>query len=267
MGDTEPPSESRSAIRSGPTDNARDRHRPGGSAVARRAWPKALRAHRYLILLLTLICALLVQSIDRRLIGLTLLADLVVGISAFAVAVVVFDDRKSQLLSLWWGGAVVVLGWTRYLLADSSHSWLELIQKPLQTLFFGWAAAIVLRDVFRQERIRTDDVVGAVAGYLLAAGAWGSLYIFCDALSPGLFHIDPELATNFAGWHGRAALFNYFSLATITSVGYGDVVPVRGPMTVVAMLETVFGQFYIAVVVAQIVGMHLAQGPRGRGEG
>ena len=66
-------------------------------------------------------------------------------------------------------------------------------------------------------------------------------------------------------WHGRNALFHYFSLATLTSVGYGDISPVRGPMTIVAMLETVFGQFYIAVVVAQLVGIRLAESPRGGG--
>jgi voltage-gated potassium channel len=45
-------------------------------------------------------------------------------------------------------------------------------------------------------------------------------------------------------------------------VGYGDITPVRGPATVVAMLETVFGQFYIAVVVARLVGIRLAQWER-----
>jgi hypothetical protein len=42
-------------------------------------------------------------------------------------------------------------------------------------------------------------------------------------------------------------------------MGYGDVVPVRPPATVLASLEAIFGQFYIAVVVAQLVGLRLAQ--------
>ena len=60
-------------------------------------------------------------------------------------------------------------------------------------------------------------------------------------------------------------MFNYFSLVTLTTMGYGDVTPVRPPATALATLEAVFGQFYIAVVVAQLVGLRLAQafGPKG----
>jgi voltage-gated potassium channel len=54
-------------------------------------------------------------------------------------------------------------------------------------------------------------------------------------------------------------LFYYFSLVTLTTMGYGDVAPVRPPATVLVTLEAIFGQFYLAVVVAQLVGLRLAQ--------
>jgi len=46
---------------------------------------------------------------------------------------------------------------------------------------------------------------------------------------------------------------------TLTTVGYGDITPARPPATALAMLEAIFGQFYIAVVVAELVGLRLAQ--------
>ena len=55
-------------------------------------------------------------------------------------------------------------------------------------------------------------------------------------------------------------MFNYFSIVTLTTMGYGDITPARAPATVLAMLEAVFGQFYIAVVVAQLVGARMAGG-------
>jgi hypothetical protein len=55
------------------------------------------------------------------------------------------------------------------------------------------------------------------------------------------------------------ALFSYFSVVTLTTMGYGDITPLRPPADVLAMLEAIFGQFYIAVVVAQMVGLRLAQ--------
>lgn len=270
MPDIEPrdrPGRRPQATRPGRAHRAAGTRHPRGRPVAALPWGEVLRRHRYRILLATLVCALLVQSIDRRPVGLTLITELIVGLSAVAVALAVFDNRKSRLFSLWLGGTVAALGWARYALPDTAYHWLDLVHRPLMVPFFGWATAVILRDVFKQERIGTDDVIGAVSGYLLAAAAWASLYISWETLYPGSFQISPPLAAHFSDWHGRTALFNYFSLATLTSIGYGDVVPIRGPMTAVAMLETVFGQFYIAVVVAQLVGMRLAQGPRGRGGG
>ena len=58
-----------------------------------------------------------------------------------------------------------------------------------------------------------------------------------------------------------ASLFDwgYFSLVTLTTMGYGDITPVRTPATALVTLEAVFGQFYIAVIVAQLVGMRMAK--------
>ena len=59
--------------------------------------------------------------------------------------------------------------------------------------------------------------------------------------------------------HLRHALFNFFSFATLTSLGYNDITPVTPLANTLTWLEVIFGQFYMAVVVAQLVGMRLAQ--------
>jgi len=229
-------------------------------------WIRTLRGHRYLLLLVLLICGVIVQSIERGLIGVATVAELLVGVSLLAMVLVVFEGRRSRLVALWAWVAIVALGAAQYALPTLVLTWVEAVQRLLLMVFHGWAAALILRDVFQQERIGTDDVLGAVSGYLLAAGGWANLYSLFDLLIPGSFTISPDLAGQLADPQARNGLFLYFSLATITSVGYGDIAPLRGPMTAFAMLETVFGQFYIAVVVAQLVGMRLAQGPR-RGGG
>jgi hypothetical protein len=226
-------------------------------------WGSWLHEHRYLALLAILVCGVIVQSVDRGVVLVTVLSEFLLGVSLLVMAVVVFTGRRGRFAALWAGVAVVAIGWGRAFLPEVTHVSLRVVQQLLLMLFHGWAAALILRDVFRQQRIRTDDVLGAVSGYLLAAGAWANLYILFASLLPGSFTISPELASQFTEQQGQLSLYIYFSLATITSVGYGDVVPARGPMTACAMLETVFGQFYLAVVVAQLVGMRLAQGPRG----
>jgi len=260
-----PPTGGSMAPRPGAVHGARARFNPGAAGGSPGRWNERLKSHRYLILLLVLVCVLIVQSVDRRLVGVTAIAELLVMISLAAMVLVVFEGRRGRLAALWSGVVVAALGGARYLLPAVSHPGLEVLQQVLLMCFHGWAAALILRDVFQQERIRTDDVLGAVSGYLLAAAAWANLYAVFEILFPGSFTISPDLTAQFSDLRGRLALLTYFSLATITSVGYGDIAPARGPMTAFAMLETVFGQFYIAVVVAQLVGMRLAQGTRGKG--
>jgi Ion channel len=86
-----------------------------------------------------------------------------------------------------------------------------------------------------------------------------NLYAFTEALLPGSFAATSSLEHDLASWHGRLALFDYFSLVTLTTMRDGDVTPVSPPATAFATLQAVFGQFYIAVVMAQLVGARLAQ--------
>jgi hypothetical protein len=116
---------------------------------------------------------------------------------------------------------------------------------------------VILRNVFAERAITGDAVLGAVCGYLLAAGMWANIYAATEVLAPGSFTMSDELKAQ-SDWHGRTALFNYFSVVTLTTMGYGDVTPLRPPATAFAMLEAIFGQFYIAIVVAQLVGLRLA---------
>ena len=78
---------------------------------------------------------------------------------------------------------------------------------------------------------------------------------------PGSYNVGPGFVIGLDSWHGRIAVLNYVSLGSLTGVGSGAVVPVRPPATVLTTLEAVFGQFYIAVVVAQLVGARLSHEP------
>lgn len=56
--------------------------------------------------------------------------------------------------------------------------------------------------------------------------------------------------------------FSYYSFVTITTLGYGDVTPVSTQARSLALLEAVLGQLYIAILIARLVGSHLAQSLR-----
>ena len=240
---------------------------PPAPGAAGRDLVRLLSGHRYLILMLLLIGGLIVESVAGRPLWVSLGAELLLGLTLFVMVVVVFQGRPTRYLALWSWLVVTALGWTLYVLPSQTPVWPRALQLIMLAALHGWAAALILQEIFQLRRVGRDAVFGAVTGYILAAGGWGNLYGLCELLAPGSFNVSPELAGQFADPETRNAMFIYFSMVTITTVGFGDVTPARGPVTVFAMLETVFGQFYFAVVVAQIVGMRLAQGLGGRRDG
>jgi len=130
-------------------------------------------------------------------------------------------------------------------------------------VFLGFAVVVIVRQLFRVSIIRVDDVIGAMVGYILAAMAWSHVYGVAYILAPTAFSVNPEIAPQLANWRLRRMLFNHLSFTTLTSIGYSDITPVGSPLYALVWIETIFGQFYMAVVVAQLVGMKLAQAIKG----
>jgi hypothetical protein len=146
---------------------------------------------------------------------------------------------------------VLVSGPSRALLACAFH--------VTVILFLGFAVVVVVRQLTHTTVIRGDHVLGAVGGYVLAALAWSHVYAITYMLVPGAFGVSPDIATQLADWQQRRTLFNHLSFTTLTSIGYGDITPVGSPLYALMWTETIFGQFYMATVVAQLVGLKMAQ--------
>jgi len=133
-------------------------------------------------------------------------------------------------------------------------------------LFLGFAVTVILRDLFSKSVIKGDDVVGAICGYILGAMVWAHLYSLTYIFVPSAFSMSSTIASQLGDWQTRRTLFDYLSFTTLTSLGYADITPVGHPAYSLTWLEVLFGQFYMAVVVAQMVGLKLAQAITGRGQ-
>jgi hypothetical protein len=126
-------------------------------------------------------------------------------------------------------------------------------------LFLGFAVAVIVRDVFRHRSIGLDEIFGAFGGYILLGLVWGNLYVLVEVIAPGSFAVSAEVRWQLDDWHLRRALFNYVSFATMASLGYNDVTAVTPLANTLTWLEAMSAQFYLAVVIALVVGMKIAQ--------
>jgi hypothetical protein len=225
-----------------------------------------LRRHKYAILLAAMVGVALVESFSHRLLLGPIASDLAISTVQLLAFLIIFDRRVNRLVAFVALAAAVASEWAHYLLPPSySQEPLRLVNHCAQLLLLGYATIVMLRNIFEQRVVRSDEVLGAVCGYLLAAGAWANLYMLVEIFAPGSFSVGPRFGAGLDSWHGRIAVLNYVSLGSLTGVGSGEVVALLPPATVLTTLEAVFGQFYIAIVVAQLVGARLSQSPQRSG--
>jgi hypothetical protein len=129
--------------------------------------------------------------------------------------------------------------------------------------FYFWAAALLVASLFRRQALSPDSVFGAICGYLLVGMAWGVLDSMLDTAWPGSFEVGGRLAGQVQAEHSRVPLFTYYSFITLTTVGYGDVTLLSTPARTCAWLEALTGPFYLAVLVAGLVGALLSKKSEG----
>ncbi|NNE17216.1 MAG: two pore domain potassium channel family protein [Myxococcales bacterium] len=139
----------------------------------------------------------------------------------------------------------------------------ELVSSVITVIWIVYAIVIIGKQLFVERKVTTNMIFGAVIAYLLAAIAFSFVYEAIELQQPGSFSGLPDGAGPLA--LGDALL--YFSLVSLTTVGYGDILPVSALARPLAVLEGAFGTLYLAVVIARLVGLHIAAAISGQGDG
>jgi Ion channel len=164
------------------------------------------------------------------------------------IPVVLATVRLSQI-KLWvWPAVLLMLINMTFVLAGHTFSSRALTGIRWGTLaaFFALTAA-GLFSYLRSSRIVTQaHLYTAVNIYLLLGLLWASLYLAMDAFHPGSIQFGNHSAE-------RDTDLLYFSLITLSTIGYGDIVPLSGGARILAALEGVTGVLYIAITVALLV--------------
>ena len=111
-----------------------------------------------------------------------------------------------------------------------------------------------IREVVLGTAISINRLVGAVCVYLLFGVIWALSYSVLEFAVPGSF-AGIETSVD-RGWDSE---WIYFSFVTMTTLGYGDLLPISATARAMAYMQAVFGQFYVAVLVAGLVGAYIAQ--------
>jgi hypothetical protein len=131
---------------------------------------------------------------------------------------------------------------------------MAVIRRGGSILTFSALTWVVAHAVYAPGRITFHRLQGAIVIYLSLATIFAAAYGLIWELNPGAFAnlVAP------AGGPEEVGNMLYFSLTTLTTTGYGDIVPVDPFARSLANLESVLGPFYLAITVARLVTMELA---------
>jgi voltage-gated potassium channel len=219
------------------------------------------RPWRFLVLLISLILLLVIQPLVHGFSLRSPLFSVFYSLVMVAAVLSLFEGRWLRWAVLVSGVLVVSGRWLAFLLVASSEDAIALADHVGEIIFLAFVAAMILRAIFLQRAISVDSIFGAICVYLLIGLAWGSLYSMTEVLHPGSFEASSRLADTVKLADTRQPVLTYYSFVTMTTVGYGDITPVSPSARTLSWLEAMTGQFYIAVLVAFLIGIRVSQGP------
>jgi len=196
-----------------------------------------------LIALLVLIFLMPVIPLDVPLISRILLSLVVVS-GLFAAE---FSKSMFRILNFF---AILVIGVNVLGLLFNTSDSLRYLTFSLNTIFFVLITIALITHVAGANRVNTSTLLCAVNSYLLIGLSFSMLFILLAMLVPNSFNLEGDVANKFS-------TFVYYGFVTLTTLGYGDILPVTPMARSLAAFTALFGQLYLVIIMAFLIGKYL----------
>ena len=179
-------------------------------------------------------------------------AQMVVVLSA------VWAVRRTEVLTwvaLLLGAPAVVLAVAEAVEPDVG--WIVLASAAFHVPFYFFVSYALIRYLFHDDKVTRDELFATGAAFTVVAWGFAYLYAAAQVLWPGSFvgYGSPDGSSDLPWFE-----LLYLSFTTLTSVGLSDVYPVLAHARSLVMIEQVAGVFYVALVVARLVGLTARRG-------
>lgn len=216
---------------------------------------------RFAIVLLASLLLAVAQPLMSGLLGEQSSFDVFFSLLIVAVLLLVFEEREHRRIAISLGLAAFVGVWASRGLDGPAGRMLLIGAYLLAAGFFAFALYGILRAIFATE-VSGDAIFGTVCGYLLLGIIWGLMYSAVETASPGSFAMPSSGSVEGVPVPLDRGALSYFSFVTLATVGYGDVTPTTPLTRTLAWMEAITGQFYLAILVAGLVGFKVTQAIR-----
>jgi hypothetical protein len=174
----------------------------------------------------------------------------VVYLVVFSVASYLIGARRKWLAAYGVLAACVwILGLTDACISEVAPA-LEFTRDGLLVLLQLMLVFLVFRfSMLDPHASRADRIVAGISGYLIIAFLWAGLYALHEKIVPGGLINSSKPAS-----HAIEGDFLYYSFITLTTTGYGEILPVSPSARLLTSLQAVTGTLYLAVFIAALLG-------------
>jgi hypothetical protein len=219
------------------------------------------REHRFKILLAWLLL-LLVGAPTVPLLGVgarvaTALSSITFVGMLLVVVLAVSQRRRTMTIAMIFVGPAAVIQLTRILLDAEA---VDLATQALSMIALGYVVFTLVKHLFTSRTITGDTIAASICAYLFLAVLWAMAYTILSIADPDAFRFAADAVDTpmrFGSEDSNVVI--YFSFVTMSTLGYGDIVPATPAARALSASQAIVGQVYLAVLVARLVGMHISQ--------
>lgn len=161
-----------------------------------------------------------------------------------------FCIHKRRKIVVLFASILTLVFWLSYL-GDGKE--LKLIIRILQIIFFFFMVTALVREISGTPTVTKTVMIDAITAYLLLGFAFSLLVTVVSQLIPGAYSV---VASGTADPNDFDPIRQniYYAFVTFTTTGYGDILPVAPPAKSLAILISISGQLYIAIIISLLVG-------------
>ncbi len=175
--------------------------------------------------------------------------------SMFAAGIYVASDNRRHLL-ITASTALIFLTFGIWYALDPTHPWKILATYLALIPFQATVMLVLVRYIFLTRAVTRDVLYAATSVYLLLGAIFVPIYGLLETLWPGSF-VDNAAPDAPVAWQQLL----YYSYTSLTTMGYGDVLPVSWWARSLATAEAVIGVLYIAILMGRLVGLYAQETP------
>jgi Ion channel len=205
---------------------------------------------RFVFLIATILLYLLATPFLSGFLGLRLLLDLLLSAILLSGVYAVSENRNNTLIAAFLALPMFISIWISHMTPDQN---LILLVHLFALPYLLFTIVIILIFIFKIQKVTRDVIAASIVVYLLIGLLWTFVYMALNLLNPGSF------SYNEIEGYRKSYRLSYFSFVTLTTLGYGDITPLTPQARAFAYIEAIIGQMYIAVLIARLVGLQVAQ--------